>query len=292
MKKETLMEYLESLHPISSAKSYHYSIVKFLSANPGAEKYGYQDILDYLLKLKKKGLSGTYRSKILTSIKIYYAYLMVIGVREKHPCRGMQIKTNYQKGMDFEALFTTEELEQLLEREERYKYLGHRNKFLISILIYQGLASNEIENLSVQDIDIDAATIRVRTSRSLTGRTLEMHRTQPILALKYLDESRPYLVRDNMPTNKLFITKLGRAENVDGIHAMLQPLKGFFPHKILNAETIRMSVIANWLNERKIPLEDVQMIAGHKWPSSTERYQRADMNEQRRLINEFHPLND
>ena len=52
-----------------------------------------------------------------------------------------------------------------------------------------------------------------------------------------------------------------------------------------------MSVIANWLNDRKILLEDVQLMAGHKWPSSTERYKRADLEEQHRLINEFHPLN-
>jgi len=87
------------------------------------------------------------------------------------------------------------------------------------------------------------------------------------------------------------ITKLGKPESVDGIHSMLEPLKALFPQKKLHSKAIRMSVIANWLNERKIPLEDVQLMAGHKWPSSTERYHREDLEEQRRLINEFHPLN-
>ena len=42
----------------------------------------------------------------------------------------------------------------------------------------------------------------------------------------------------------------------------------------------------NW----KIPLEDVQLFAGHKYPSTTERYRRKDINEQQELINKFHPL--
>jgi hypothetical protein len=54
--------------------------------------------------------------------------------------------------------------------------------------------------------------------------------------------------------------------------------------------TVFSSVISNWLNSRKIPIEDVQQMAGHKWPSSTERYKREDMDEQRKLINQFHSL--
>lgn len=292
MNNKSLIEYLESLHTKKSADSYHYSIVKFLSTNPNAESYGYQDVLDYLLELKQQRLSDTYRSKVLSSIKKYYDFLLYIGVRDRHPCRSLRIKDNRKKGTNFEDLFTTEELERLLIREERYRYLGHRNRFLISLLIYQGLTQSEIMNLNVQDIDVDGAKIRVKASRRLTGRTLAMHRTQVVLAIKYIEESRPFLMREDKPTNKLIISKLGDAESEDGIKALLKTMKILFPFKNITAQNIRKSVIANWLNERKIPLEDVQLMAGHKWPSTTERYRRADMEEQRRLINAHHPLND
>jgi len=289
---ETLMQYLESIHTTKSADSYHYSIVKFLCTNPDAEKYTYQNIVDYLLQLKNEGAAGTYRSKILASIKKYYDYLIAIGVRNDHPCRRLHIKDNRKKGLNFEELFSTEELELLLTREERYRYLGHRNKLLISLLIYQGLTSDEITRLTVQDLDVEEATIKVKASRKLSGRTLAMHRKQVVLVSRYLEDARPFLIRKEIPTNKLMITKLGKPESVDGIHAMLEPLKLLFPNKKLHSKAIRMSVIANWLNERKIPLEDAQLMAGHKWPSSTERYCREDLEEQRRVINEFHPLNN
>jgi hypothetical protein len=55
-------------------------------------------------------------------------------------------------------------------------------------------------------------------------------------------------------------------------------MKSLFPHKNLNPQTIRKSVITNWLNEQKIPLEDVQLLSGQKWMSSTERYVKGNKN--------------
>jgi len=71
---------------------------------------------------------------------------------------------------------------------------------------------------------------------------------------------------------------------------MLIQFQSLFPTKNLNARTIRQSVIANWLNEHKTPLEDVQLLAGHKRLSTTERYIRPDIEERRDVINEFFPI--
>lgn len=290
--QESLKAYLYSMHTAKTAESYNYSIVKFLSSNPQAETYGYQNIVDYLLELKKEGQSGLYRSKILASIKKYYDYLVYIDVRQNHPCRRLQIKDDRQKGMNFEELFTMEELELLLNREERYRYLDHRNRLLISLLIYQGLASEEITRLNVSDIDLDEGTVRIRGSRSLHGRVLPLRPSQVTFVTRYLEDSRPFLLGKKRRTSRLFITKTGAEETVDGIHSMIQPLKSLFMDRKLCPSTIRISVISHWLNVRKIPVEDVQLMSGHKWPSSTERYKRADMDEQRNLINQFHPLSN
>jgi integrase/recombinase XerD len=51
-----------------------------------------------------------------------------------------------------------------------------------------------------------------------------------------------------------------------------------------------MSVICNWLNEKKIPLERVQELAGHKWPGTTEKYIKVDSFQQRELINRYFPI--
>jgi len=58
----------------------------------------------------------------------------------------------------------------------------------------------------------------------------------------------------------------------------------------LNPSTIRQSVIANWLNEKKYPTEMVQLMAGHKTMSTTALYRYTANDEKRILINKFHPL--
>lgn len=287
----TLMDYLTKLHTPASSKSYHYNVVRFLATNPDAETYGYQDVLDYLLQLKKQGKKDTYRAAVLAAIKKYYDYLLYREIRQDHPCRTLLIRDGRKKGINFEHLLSMQEMEQLLDREERFQYHGHRNRFMMSLLIYQGVTVHELIHLNVQDIDIDAATVTIRPSRRLSGRTLAMHPSQVVLAMRYLELCRPYLMRKDKPTNRLLITGRGGAETVDCAKSLFRPLRNLFPYKTVNAKNVRISVISYWLNERKLPLEDVQVMAGHRWPSSTEKYKREDMEEQRRVINAFHPLN-
>jgi site-specific recombinase XerD len=103
-----------------------------------------------------------------------------------------------------------------------------------------------------------------------------------------METSRKNLLKST--TNHLLISTLGVVETVDGIHSMILPLKALYPDRNLTPLSIRQSVISNLLNEKKMPLKDVQLFAGHKYPSSTEQYRRKDINEQRELINRFHPL--
>jgi integrase/recombinase XerD len=86
------------------------------------------------------------------------------------------------------------------------------------------------------------------------------------------------------------LAKDGTAITVGFINYLIKTLKPLFPDRNLNAKTIRQSVIANWLNEKKIPLEQVQLLAGHRWPSSTAVYRQNSIEEERELINRFHPL--
>lgn len=50
---------------------------------------------------------------------------------------------------------------------------------------------------------------------------------------------------------------------VDGLHALIKSMQGAFDKEI-SPKIIRESVISYWLNDRKIPLEDVQIMAGHR----------------------------
>jgi len=287
MKVEKLKQYLLRKHTKETAKSYLYNIENYIAFNPKAKHYGHKDVVQYIAKLNVKYCQSTTATAILSAIKKYYNYLMETGQRNDHPCRSLVICRGKQN-IQTQNLFTSAELKVLLNRVNRFADLELRNKVIISFLIYQGLTSKELVNLSTNDIDMDEATVYIKATTKTSRRILKLDSTQIMLLYKYMTEHRKNL--STTITNKLLIGSRGEAYTVDGINRMLIPLKHFFPERTLNATTIRQSVIANWLNEKNIALENVQLMAGQKFPSSTERYKRIDADEQRKWINKYHPL--
>lgn len=288
MKKQSFEQFLLEHYTEQTAKSYLFAVNHFLNLNPRAKRYKYNDVVSYVEKLSQSQSNPQYRVTILSAIKKYYDYLVLIGYRTDHPCKRLNIKVNHNQQIQVQDLFSSDELLLLLNRENRYQFIDTRNAVILSLLIYQGLASEEITKLEVKDIDLDKGTIYIKASTNLNRRTLELVNKQMILFDKYINEVRPKLLRSE--TEKLIISKLGDSMAVDSIKAVVEPLKGLFPDKKLCPQTIRMSVICNWLNEKKYPLEHVQELAGHKWPGTTQKYFKVNTDEQRELINKYFPI--
>ncbi|OXG05338.1 site-specific recombinase XerD [Flavobacterium araucananum] len=288
MTKQTLEQFLLQNYSPQTVSSYLFAINHFLKLNTKAKRYKYVDIVKYMDEISLKQSNGKYRVVILSAIKKYYDYLVMSGYRNDHPCKRLNIKVNSNQAIQVQDLFSSSELQLLLERENRYKHLDVRNNVLLSLLIYQGLTSDELIRLNVKDIDLDNGTVYIKASINLNKRTMNLVPRQMILFFNYLQETRPQMLRSK--TEKLIITKLGKPITVGGIHGMIDPLRALFPDRKLNPQTIRMSVICNWLNEKNISLEKAQELAGHKWPGTTEKYIKVNSSHQREIINRYFPF--
>lgn len=286
MNNTTIEQFLNSQHTTETVKSYMFNINHFLKLNPKAKSFKYSDVVNYLSSQKYKHQKQS-MSPVLAAIKKYYDYLIYTGVRNDHPCKTLKIK-RVKKPIQVQNLFTSSELEELLNRENRYQNLEIRNKVIISFLIYQGITSQELIRIDVNDIDLDTGTVYIKSTAGTNKRTLELNSTQGILLYKYINEYRNKLSKTS--SKRLLLGIRGDVYTVDGINRMLRPLKYYFSDRILNATTIRQSVIANWLNVKKIPIETVQQMSGQKYPSSTEKYKTTNVDEQRKLINQYHLL--
>lgn len=293
MKSElTFEQYLEKQgHTKQTIKSYVYEAGFFVQSNPKANTYVYKDILDYFATDGAQYKNTNYRSTILASIKRYYDYLVEIGVRNDHPCRRLFFKRGKRsKQVILNDLFTSEEMEQLMDREERYADLKLKNQVVISLLIYQALAPGEIAELKVSNIDLDAGTVFLKGNTKTSRRRLDLIPKQYRLFDRYLNEVRPKLKQKGLKTDAFVLGKLGTPITVDDINYLVETFKPLFTDRNLNAKTIRQSVIAGWLNQKNIPLEQAQLLAGHKWISTTAMYRQAPTDKQREMINKFHPL--
>lgn len=290
MKKQmTFEDYLYKYgHTPKTVKSYLFANKIFMTDNPTPEDFKYKDVVEYLNKKVGDYANSNTKVYILNGMKKYYDYLLETGRRDDHPCRNFFVRNQRNKQVIHQDLFSTSELELMLEREERYADLQQRNQVVISLLIYQGLHSREISNLNLSNIDLDSGTIFIRATPKVSQRHLEITNKQYRLFDRYLNEGRKALLRDD---NQAFVLgKLGTRMSVDDIHYLVSTFKGLFPDRNLTPATIRQSVIANWLNEKKLPLEQVQLLSGQKWISTTIKYKQVNVDEQRKLMNRFHPL--
>ncbi|CAA0202547.1 tyrosine-type recombinase/integrase [Tenacibaculum maritimum] len=280
--------YLNRQNAPSSAKRYYREIELFILSlekqNINPKTANYSQIMEYIGKLRDKQNN---LSCSLHGIKKYYSYLVATGIRKDNPAKSIRLRDKRSRDIQLQDLFKTEELEQLLDRKERYVVLKNRNKIVISLLIYQGLTNGEIKKLELKDLDLEQGTIYIKPGRKTNKRTLKLQSKQVFWIMKYLQEDRPKLLK--IESQKLIISKLGTEETGEGIGYIIETCRYLFPNRKLNAKTIRQSVIANLLKQGK-DLRLVQAFAGHKYPSTTEMYKQTQVEELKNQILKYHPL--
>jgi integrase/recombinase XerD len=281
--------YLRAKHTKESTASYLREIRAFLGNNPRAESYLHADIVNYIGTLRKRYSNPRTVSRILSAIKSYYAYLCVSEKREDNPSKSIFLKDKISRDVQLQDLFTSEELEELLIRKDRYFLLTNRNYVLISLLIYQGLRPSEVEQIKLEDVNLEQASIYIRQTNRTNSRTLQLKSSQVYQFHQYINQTRPELLQDKH--NEAFILgKTGKAMPSEDLTKHLKrSFKDRFPPRIVNAQTIRQSVITNLLKSGN-ELRTVQVFAGHKYPSTTERYKQNDLQELTTELLRFHPL--
>ena len=283
-----LIEYLNSQNAPSTAQRYQREIALyfvFLSQqkiNP--EIATHSQIMDYIGKLRTKSNN---LGCSLHAIKKYYSYLLAAGIRQDNPAKSIRLRDKPSRDIQLQDLVKPEELEQLLDRKERYILLENRNKIAISLVIYQALTNAEVKNLEITDINLEEGTIYIKPGRRTNKRTLKLRSKQVFWIMKYLQEDRPKIYKGS--SNILIVSNRKTSKTEGLLIYLFKTQKHLFPDRKLNAKTIRQSVITNFLKDGK-DLRIVQAFAGHRYPSSTERYKQTQVEELKNQILKYHPL--
>lgn len=243
--------------------------------------------MDYIGACRSKYASASSLNRILASVKVYYHYLCHCQVRQDHPARSIRLRDARPRDVQLQELFTPQELELLLHRENRYAALQIRNEVIMTLLIYQGLQGREIASLELKDVNLEQGSVFVQGGATTNARTLALIPRQIMLLHQYIHQERPRLLRE--PTERLILTKLGTPETGDGIHYLVSTYQGLFPTRRLTPGTIRQSVITQMLKAGR-DVRVVQVFAGHKYPSATERYKQTHVEELKAAVLKHHPM--
>ena len=251
----------------------------------------YKTILKFIKYLQRKGTTKkTVKHKIGT-IKIYFKYLLSENYRIDNPVENINIKgvkrtINYNllEADELEDLYYSYETENI--KDSYHKLTAKRNKIIVGLLVYQGLNTSELIKLELENLQLYKGKIYIKSGARSNSRILELKSWQVIEFLEYIKEIREeILTRKSLETNRIFIPNNARLGNT--VLAIIKKLKSY-NQKVNNIHQIRASVITNWLKQYN--LRQVQVLAGHRYISSTERYLTDDLESLHKTINIYHPF--
>lgn len=285
----TLDAYLQQHYTTGTASVYRFEIDAYLLNYPGAARAVYKDVLQYLGLLRQRYSKASTLNRILCSIKVYYDFLCYTGLRSDNPARGIRLRDPRQRDIQLQDLLSWEELERLIDREERYTLLGCRNQVLMGLLIYQALPPVSLAALRVEDIQLQHGKVYIRATATTNQRVLPLKAAQVLLLQEYLSRVRQQLLCGSSATALLVGLRGAPMQAADITKQLQRKYRGVYGSRIVTAQTIRQSVIAHLLKQGH-DLSMVQVFAGHKYPSSTQQYQQQGIDVLRSVISQYHPV--
>jgi integrase/recombinase XerD len=260
----------------------------------------YNDLLTYVEHCISKGDTNALINRRLGAIRKYYSYLQYVDKAIKNPAIGLFIKGRRQTVPS--NLLTPEELTAIYENYQVTDLRSQRNKVIIGLLVYQAVTREELEKLEINHVKLTSGKIEIPGGKHSNPRILQLESLQILDLQQYIQETRPQIVQSQgiygigrkpdhinpqKAQNQLFISMHGSDDIKNSFLHLVYNLRRTNP-KLINAQQIRQSVITLWLKTKD--LRTTQYMAGHRYVSSTERYQVNNLDELYKQLELYHPL--
>jgi site-specific recombinase XerD len=278
----------------------------FLQWNNNSEVTKKQ-ILDYLTYLQDVRHNTNHsRNCALNSLKHYFNFLVQTHQLAANPTNLIKLRGTKKKQLY--KIFTTEALEQLYDNyyhqflrnhtcknifantELRTLLSKQRNYIMLGFLVYQGLCTNEVTNLKIDDVDLQKGIVKITGSKRSNERVLPLQVPQIGSLINYIENVR---LQFKPTTEQLFLplqeydsspNKKDTCKNaLQKLAVQVKSIEANF----LNFNQLRASVITHWL--QIYGLRKTQYLAGHRYINSTEYYAANELQSLTNDITQYNP---
>ncbi|MHC9000518.1 site-specific tyrosine recombinase XerD [uncultured Enterococcus sp.] len=242
-------------------------------------------VIDFLETLQQAGKSTATVTRMISSLRRFHQFLRQERVTDHDPMQHIETPKKKQALPDTLSL---EEVERLIQAPDTQTTLGIRDRALLEVMYATGLRVSEVINLRLSDIHLNMALLQT------LGKG-DKERIVPLgdLAIewieRYLDESRPLLVKKNPDETVLFVNHHGKQLSRQGVWKNLKQIvrdAGIF--KTVTPHTLRHS-FATHLLENGADLRTVQELLGHADISTTQIYTHITKKRMTEVYKQYFP---
>ena len=233
----------------------------------------------YIANLFKKNLKSSSVNRKISSLKIFYIYLVKKRQINSSPLSEI---ISPKKEQYLPSSMSESEVEKLLQSPDCSIKIENRDKAMIEMLYATGMRISELVNLKITDVDIDRSVLKVLGKGS-------KERLIPF-GEKALDSLNSYLKeRKNSNAKEVFISNRGTKMSRT---AFWQRIKIYLSREGLNdsisPHTLRHAFATHLLN-RGADLRSVQLLLGHSDLSTTQIYTHIAKQRLGEVLKKHHP---
>jgi len=243
----------------------------------------YMVMMNYVYYEKQNGTKTRTIAQKLTALRHYYDYL-ALGM---NPAKLVKLQAD-TKQMPH-RLLSKEEMDHVYTIYPTHGLIKRRDKVLLSLVVYQGVSSSELPLIEVKDVDLIQGTIYIPAIRTTNGRTLQLQPFQLLLMQDYLLKVRPEILLQANKISECLLVSTGQSKKQlhNVVASILKRLRPLYP-RLKDFQQIRQSVITLWVKQYGV--RKAQYMAGHRYVSSTERYNEDARESLKNTIKIRHPL--
>ena len=243
------------------------------------------DTLRTFIYEESKQLKARSQSRLISSLKCFFKYLMLENYREDYP---MEYMDTPKFGMRLPDTLSVEEIDRLIAGIDLSTDEGHRNRAIIETLYGCGLRVSELVSLRLSDLFFEEGFVRVlgkgnkqrlvpigaHTQKEINNYVL--HQRKKVPEVKEFADIVFLNRRGKQLTRAMIFTIIKRAAEAIGLTKQISP------------HTFRHS-FATHLLENGANLRAIQLMLGHESITTTEIYTHVEHSYLSQVINTYHP---
>lgn len=243
-----------------------------------------EDILEFMMGLKDKGLSATTIARNLAALKTFWKFLVAEQVIRENVAAVVETPKTWKNIPD---VLSKEEVEKLLDAPPRNELSGIRDKAILELMYATGLRVSEVKDLKKANVNLEAGFVKC-SGKGGKERIVPLGKYAERAVREYVDRVRAKLAGKS-GSEHLFLSRLGRHLSRQSVWKMIRKyaaVSGVKKH--ITPHTLRHS-FATHLLDGGAELRGVQEMLGHADISTTQVYTHVSKDKLRKVHEKYHP---
>jgi integrase/recombinase XerD len=242
------------------------------------------DIVEYLVDERERGLSVNSISRRLVAIKVYFAFLQREGLLAHNVTEVMESPRLWKV---LPGMLSRQEVEALLAAPEGENLYALRDRAILELMYSTGMRVSEVCDLKLDDVHFDEMYVRC-IGKGSKVRVIPFGDAARDKLETYLMKARPKLEKAGI-SKFMFLTYRGNKFSRKGIWRMVKNYAARVGiDKAVSPHTLRHS-FASHLLANGAPLRVIQEMLGHADIVTTQVYTHIDQQRLKSIHHRFHP---